>query len=172
MFQVLGVVRRPAVRVGIVAATLSATMVFGGSALARLPDRVLGTSGVATAARVTTVKVLGKKAVNLTAGQTRTLLKVGPITTRAICTNEGGTTRKIDIQIKTSTPGALVMSPNGVLALTSSYESGLTLTNSVPAAQSFQYDVVIGTTGFTHYDADFGVHGASDCGVRLAALSD
>lgn len=172
MFQVLGVVRRPAVRVGIVAATLSATMVFGGTALARLPDRVLGTSGVATAARVTTVKVLGKKAVNLNAGQTRTILKIGAITTRAVCTNMGGSTRKIDIQIKTSTPGALVTSQNGVLALTSSYQTGLSLTNSTPSAQAFQYDVLIGTTGFTHYNADYGVLGAADCGVRLAALSD
>ena len=172
MFQVLGVARRPAVRVGIVAATLSATMVFGGTALARLPGHLLGASDTASAARVTSVTVLGKKAVNLNAGQTRTLLKIGAITTRAVCTNLGGSTRKIDIQIKTSTPGALVMSQNGALALTSSYQSGLTLTNTAPAAQSFQYDVLIGTTVFTHYNADYGVYGATDCGVRLAALSD
>lgn len=172
MFQVLGVVRRPATRVGIVAATLSATMLFGGTVLARLPDRVLGTSGVATAASVTTVKLLGKKALNMSAGQTKTLLKIGSVTTRAVCTNAGGSVRRIQIQAKSSKAGAVVASQNGAVALTSAYQTLWTASNAAPSAFGLSYDVVIGTRTFTHYQTDFGVHGATDCGARLAALSD
>lgn len=173
MRQVLDAVRRPMIRSAVVALSLSGLMVFGGTALARLPGGHAPRTVHPAAA--TAVQVLASKTVKqhaTAAGAVASLTSVGGISSRVVCTNTGSGIFKTELQFKSSPAGAVIMSTNGSVKLTASYVGIYNVTNSVAYGYGTGFDVMT-SSSFQHYEAAFNEHQlGNDCVTHIAVMNN
>lgn len=174
MQHVLDAVRRPMVRSAVVGLSLAGMLVFGGTALAHLPGSP--ETGRPHPAATTTVQVLVSKTVKqhaTTAGAVAAISSVGGIGTRVVCTNLGSANFKTELQFKSSPAGAVLLSPNGSVELTTSYVGIFNVTHGAGYGFGESFDVMTSSGTFQHYEAAFNVHElGSDCVTHVAIMSN
>lgn len=170
-----GIVRRRALTAILVAMTVLA--ITGSAATALTLHHGSGKAADSTVkpAAATTDKVLGTKLVKLTAtgaGALATLINVAPVSSRAVCTDLGGGSFKVEVQAKSSVAGTVLVSPYGQQVLTGSFATAWTVSGTAATGFEVGYDALTPTGTFQHYDVIWSVHElGGDCVVRLTATS-
>ncbi len=174
MRHVLDAVRRPMIRSAVVALSLAGLMVFGGTALARLP-------GESRAADVPTSGDHDGPGTGQQDGQAARDRRWGG-GEHHLCwwhrhasgVHQPGSANLQDrVAVQVVARRRCPLSPNGSVELTASYVGIFNVTHGAGYGFGESFDVMTSSGTFQHYEAAFNVHElGSDCVTHVAIMSN